>query len=459
MPATLAATWHDLFMSDFLVVIPGIGGSQLAASDGTVLWNASWTSFAKQAASWGRGLERLTLSPGINDGVRATELIDGLTVIPGFWSYGSYAPLTSKLRQRFGAADVEEFAYDWRRSNDESAARLAEFIESRGVADQTVVLIAHSMGGIVARSYLTHYGGARRCRLLITLGTPFRGAVKAVDALLNGLPVVPGNFGRRLLAFLRSCPSVYELLPRYDCFEGPDAKRFGFDTWLPDGLDADSVRQAGQFHDEIDTSVAAGGIAGVDMADIGHRQETCRYATVTADKEVRLRPELWVGDGTVPEGSAKPPEWEGRVQGSLPFWTTHLDLASNDAIFRSVEGLISGRDFGALGAEDDDGLSLSLPDVAVPGEPVVVRVRTRDDRLTITAAEDDNMSAVARLIAVRGVQLGGDELVEYEGRIGPLGPGIHHVVVRAVAGGAPHQVSGAVTVPPDDDMADEAEGI
>jgi pimeloyl-ACP methyl ester carboxylesterase len=439
-------------MSDVVVVIPGIGGSQLATEDGAVLWNTSWVSFAKQAASWGRRFERLTLhSDNDADGVRATRLVDGLTVIPGFWSYGSYAPLTAGLRRRFGAANVTEFAYDWRRSNDHSAAKLADLIRSLGVEreDRRVVLVAHSMGGIVARRYLTHHGGGQRCRLLITIGTPYQGAVKALDRLANGIPKVPATFGLRLTTFLRACPSVYELLPRYGCFEKEGSQRYGLNTWRPDGIDPGRFALARKLHAEVDAEIAKGMIEAVDsVAVIGHRQETARYATVT-DNRLELRPELWVGDGTVPEGSAKPPEWGRTVRGTIPFWATHLDLASNKAVFRTVEGLILGEEFSDLGPAGDDGLSISLPEVATPDEAITVRVRTRDDRLAVTASiEDDSMAipAARHLIATRGVRLGNDELTEYEGRLGPLSPGVHHVVVRAVTAGSPHSVSGTVTV-------------
>jgi pimeloyl-ACP methyl ester carboxylesterase len=452
-------------MSDLIVVVPGIGGSRLAAADGTVLWDASWIGLAKQAASWGRRFDGLAPPPdGHDDGIHPEELVTGITVIPGFWNYGSYAPLTSGLKRRFGPPNVVEFAYDWRRSNEHAAAQLGNFVKCHGgnQPDRRVVIVAHSMGGIVARRYLTHHGGAGNCRLLITIGTPYRGAAKAVHRLVNGIPLLPGGFGERLVRFLQACPSVYELLPRYDCFEREgDDKRFGFRDWLPPRLDNKKVELASRFHDEIDEAVAAGTVSGVDTAAIlGHRQKTSRYLTVSQAGKIKPRKELWVGDGTVPQGSAQPPEWGDVVRGTLPFWATHLDLASSNAVYRAVEGLISGQEFSQLGPEDDDGLSLSLPEVASPDDRIPVRVRTRKKRLDITASvQEDTMplQAMTRLTATSGVKLDNDELVVYEGRLGPLPSGIYQVTIRAGAGGAPCSVSDAVTVLPteDDDEADD----
>src|SRR5207302_9325482 len=66
-------------------------------------------------------------------------------------------------------ADIERFA-----------AQLARKIES--ICAQTsatrVVLICHSMGGLVARAYLRQCGPARLARL-ITIGTPHHGSMLA----------------------------------------------------------------------------------------------------------------------------------------------------------------------------------------------------------------------------------------------------------------------------------------
>jgi pimeloyl-ACP methyl ester carboxylesterase len=63
-------------------------------------------------------------------------------------------------------ASIEQFA-------DQLAERIAE-IEKRTGATQ-VVLVGHSMGGLVARAYLRKAGGAH-VRKLITIGTPHEGS-------------------------------------------------------------------------------------------------------------------------------------------------------------------------------------------------------------------------------------------------------------------------------------------
>lgn len=70
-------------------------------------------------------------------------------------------------------------------------ARLATIQAAAG--GQAVVLVCHSMGGLVARAYLRKYGAARVASL-ITLGTPHAGTVLANTALgENGRQMRPGS--------------------------------------------------------------------------------------------------------------------------------------------------------------------------------------------------------------------------------------------------------------------------
>ncbi len=65
---------------------------------------------------------------------------------------------------------------------DRLAASLAARFDRLG-ADSTVLFVAHSMGGLVARHWVAHHNGSARCRGMIALGTPFRGAPKALDVM------------------------------------------------------------------------------------------------------------------------------------------------------------------------------------------------------------------------------------------------------------------------------------
>lgn len=81
-------------------------------------------------------------------------------------------------------ADIDSYA-------DGLARRIGDICAATG-ADKLVIL-AHSMGGLVARAYLRKHG-VRRVAKLITLGTPHHGtALGRLGAGANGRQMVPGN--------------------------------------------------------------------------------------------------------------------------------------------------------------------------------------------------------------------------------------------------------------------------
>src|SRR5215211_5763463 len=99
------------------------------------------------------------------------------------------------------------FPYDWRRDNVETAQLLAEKIsrlkQKLGRPDLRFNLIAHSMGGLVARYYMMYGGedvlgragakvtwaGATGINKLVLVGVPNEGTMESVRALVEGFPV------------------------------------------------------------------------------------------------------------------------------------------------------------------------------------------------------------------------------------------------------------------------------
>jgi pimeloyl-ACP methyl ester carboxylesterase len=76
---------------------------------------------------------------------------------------------------------------------------------------QNVIIIAHSMGGLVAHSYIQNHNGGSKVNKLITLATPYHGSqlvqlgVGALDVVakvsFNNILLVMGTFGSHDLAW------------------------------------------------------------------------------------------------------------------------------------------------------------------------------------------------------------------------------------------------------------------
>src|SRR5437016_3442484 len=89
----------------------------------------------------------------------------------------SFFPLAAYLKAR-GLGPVLSFSYSGERGIDGAALELREFVRQR-VRGGRVDLVCHSLGGLVARTWLQMLGGARRVDRCITLGTPHQGTYNA----------------------------------------------------------------------------------------------------------------------------------------------------------------------------------------------------------------------------------------------------------------------------------------
>jgi pimeloyl-ACP methyl ester carboxylesterase len=125
------------------------------------------------------------------------------------------------------------FAYDWRQSNIVSAQNLKEYIECvRSIHNNSRVdIIAHSMGGLVARRYLIDNPSSHHVARLITIATPFYGTARAITAITTGkfpgvtdFSPIPKIYEGELKYVAETAAGAHELLPspaygeQYQCF-------------------------------------------------------------------------------------------------------------------------------------------------------------------------------------------------------------------------------------------------
>lgn len=169
---------------------------------------------------------------------------DGTPKFDRVSTYGTidyYEKIYKYLKETFGDEyDVRLFEYDWRLDNLVSAERLEKFIN--GHKYKEVVLVAHSMGGVMASTYIAHSEkNAKKVSKFISLGSPFLGAHKALRVLddplsllgdqasllnlaesiiNNNNPDYEGNAFQDLLDkfldFVHDLPTIYQLLPYVD---------------------------------------------------------------------------------------------------------------------------------------------------------------------------------------------------------------------------------------------------
>lgn len=394
---------------DLVVFVPGILGSRLTRN-GKDVWALSlqallglrhptrlWRDFALPA---GIGDAR----PQGRHAVRPEGLLTTPSVLPGLLSHLGYqAPHLGypNMRAALGVPDPEQFltfAYDWRQSNRLSAADLARTVETAldrwrplarkrhpGSDPARVVLLCHSMGGLIARHYLEALNGRETARALVTIGTPHRGAAKALRVLTgHARPPAPGQrrarrwIGERLVELCRTFPSVAQLLPVYAAVTRPGSSRWLTlaDVDVP-GLERDLVREAFAFHNDFtkakDANEANLTTGGYRVAAMGGRLHPTLHGVTLSQETLDFRTSLapgqtWTGDGTVPEESAFA-KWALRGMGD-GLWTGHRHsaLPVAEAVCGQLTHIWQDRPASqTLSTHGDFGVE--IPDLAIAGEP------------------------------------------------------------------------------------------
>ncbi len=98
-----------------------------------------------------------------------------------------YKTLLEFLRGKYGPSNVYVYPYDWRIDLRSQIAGLSNLISQITGGVGQVILIAHSLGGLVCRAYyLASQENANKVEKVITMGTGFAGIPLAIKALLAG---------------------------------------------------------------------------------------------------------------------------------------------------------------------------------------------------------------------------------------------------------------------------------
>lgn len=229
-----------------VIVIPGILGTELVNSK---TGQKSWPSAFRTAD------EGLPISPDLSankDDLVPGKIIETLQLAKALPEVYVYRDLLNALRNFAGYHETDwnspgtdgdkdafyVFPYDWRHDNVTNAQELVRRIERLKETlhrpDLKFNIIAHSMGGLIAR-YAAMYGkedlpagngdiqptwaGAAHISKIVMIGVPNEGSADALATLIEGYSITEGI--RRRVPLLNKLtaedavrtPSVFQLLP------------------------------------------------------------------------------------------------------------------------------------------------------------------------------------------------------------------------------------------------------
>lgn len=344
--AKLAATRRNS-RGKWVFILPGIMGSRL----GSTHRKASNLLWLHPTAVANGGLMQLALP-----GTRALRALG--VMLPGYL----------KLRLSLEVAGFRPVfhPFDWRLDLERLGRAFAGTLENVGAGK--VLVVAHSMGGLVARAALAQ-DRKRRIGKLIQLGAPNEGSYAPVQALRAVYPTVrklaaldhDGHSAEQLAReVFRTLPGLYQMLP---AAQNPgDCDFFDAATWPDDGLapDAKLLARAARVHDKM--PAADGRCAAI----VGIDQETITSASIhDGGIEYTIRRD---GDGTVPCSRAR---WA-----DAPTWfvaENHGALTNNNAVLGAVIDILKSGDSSRLSN-------------APPQPPSAVVRRVNDQQLRAAAA-------------------------------------------------------------------------
>jgi pimeloyl-ACP methyl ester carboxylesterase len=455
-----------------VVLLPGIAGSVLT-KDGKEVWAPTPGAVLRGLLSFGHSLKNFTIkdddwkAADLGDGVEATRLVDAAHIVPGLWKIHVYGELERFLITTFDLThglNYFPFPYDWRRDNRASATRLQEkchewlaaWREKSGNPSAQLVLVGHSMGGLVARYFVEALEGWRDTKAVVTFGTPFYGSLNAVDFLIHGFRKNLGPFSADLSPLLRSMTSVHQLVPSYRCIYRPDGTATtpadaGLRQWKP-GWNYALLA----FQREMDDAARANRADPEFVANpvvyqpITGRDQPTRQSATVIDGTIELlfdrEGKDESGDGIVPLLSAAlagtqqmrifPPEQHSRLQNNTPL-LNHLSGVIKSLHESRIED---------LRRRVTSWFALDVDDVYLPGEPVSVHIQALSDldfgtlqvvKTTIVVQNEATGQQVARRDIV--VPRERTEVV-----LGELAPGTYLLTVSGPAGTA--QVSDVFAV-------------
>ena len=186
-------------------VVPGIMGSQLGIKrepplPHDILW-----------------LDPIDIQVGR---LASLRLSSGAPVVP--LGVVLYSYLRLKLNLRASGFSPVLYDYDWRLGVDQLGAALADRI--RNEPGDRIMIVAHSMGGLVSRAALTQ-PGMNNVERLVLLGTPNFGSFAPLQALRGTYAVVrkisslvsagsPESLAGKIF---NTFPSLYHMLPSAQC--------------------------------------------------------------------------------------------------------------------------------------------------------------------------------------------------------------------------------------------------
>ncbi|MFA6340970.1 MAG: hypothetical protein WCX27_01875 [Candidatus Paceibacterota bacterium] len=394
-----------------VIIIPGVMGSYLdkmVNGDSTEVWPNVFKALLLGSDSYLDDLKLTAdgkidpLRPDIlpTDVIRKIEAsLAGVSLFKKDYLDGLITELERNGYQE--DKDFFVFPYDWRldiRNVVDGSADMPLFqITLKSKIDQILAqtgsdkvdIIAHSMGGLVAKYYIKQYGEGRVDKF-IDIATPHLGSPKAFNVLANGddfnisILSILGLNKEKIKEISQNMPSAYQLLPSADYFS---TSTLDYTYYLNDLDDLDnngilgelSYEESNQFlknsggnsyvldqavgiHNDLDRmNMSEYGVNAYNI--VGCKTPTFKRFYFLKDEDGKTKTEIRYlsGDGSVPEKSAE------RLLSAKEYYNkndSHMNIPSSVGVKNLIPLILSGKEseFHGYGNLSESSGDCELPD-------------------------------------------------------------------------------------------------
>jgi CHAT domain/Lecithin:cholesterol acyltransferase len=384
-----------------VVVIPGIMGSELTAVDRSGISEQIWLK-ARRIIFGGLGRLRLA-EDGRSEHDRRYD-IRASGILKRY-----YGELLLSLSESW---NVRAFWYDWRKDLNIAANELRAQISGWFNDDAPVHIVSHSMGGLVARTFINNHpdrwrnmwdeqSDGRSGGRLIMLGTPNYGSFEIPRAIAGLADAV------RKLAFadithdltdlrgiLNTFVGSYQMLPSPNIM--PEMKPlYDSETYGTVGLRVSQSRldNAHNHHESLKEAISAERmvyIAGYGRPTYSNIKDLSRLDRKEA-YDITLK-----GDGTVPHQLGILRTSDGVEIKTFYVDEEHGNLASNAEIQLSLGELLE--------SGTTKRLSAGIPSRRALRDDAATKERAREQIDHIEASEEDRLKILVRRNSLRGAE-------------------------------------------------------
>jgi pimeloyl-ACP methyl ester carboxylesterase len=292
----------------------------------------------------------------------------------------TYSPIITSLRE--SGYEVRFFPFDWRLDLEDNANILDQQINTWGY--DKVILIGHSMGGLLARTYVENPAYAAKVEKVITVAAPYLGAPDLAWFMRTGeIPMLEKKLGVKLgiaaiADIIRNSPGSMQLLPSDKYFQTfPSYSYFSysyFQLWPPETI-VTYLYGLSETNDYFKTHPGLYGTQNgqlLDEASVYHNKYD-DFSTISVDYHVLSAANLpttvhirqnescilgigcletigyGIGDGTVPRNSAI---YLGTLSDNVHvyppynmdegFTSDHIEMINDTTVIKDIKAILSG---------------------------------------------------------------------------------------------------------------------